>query len=137
MPIRLLQPKKRVTLHGIELNEELSLFQVISRLVFNATNPDSINDASTAYSSRNLLSFIFFPLSSAIVSCVEVVAPVESVTPSPSFKRLTATTPLGQTVEYEIVIQGIHPPLATPIRWLARALSSPDNFLYIAVKKLE
>jgi hypothetical protein len=42
-----------------------------------------------------------------------------------------------ECIHVQVIIQGIHAPLATPIRWLARALSSPDNFLYIAVRKVE
>lgn len=44
---------------------------------------------------------------------------------------------LVRSAHLKVVIQGIHAPLATPIRWLARTLASPDNFLYIAVRKIE
>lgn len=108
VPIRLLQPKKRILVHSVELADELTLYQVVSKLVFTATHPDKL------------------------------IAPSELIAESPTYRRLQATN--GQThttCEYEVVIQGIHAPLATPIRWLARTLASPDNFLYIAVRKIE
>jgi len=45
--------------------------------------------------------------------------------------------PSENNTEYEITIQGIHPLLSSSIRWLSQYLSTPDNFLYIVVKKLE
>ncbi|XP_078001380.1 autophagy protein 5-like [Glandiceps talaboti] len=34
---------------------------------------------------------------------------------------------------FKICIQGIEPPLDTPIQWLSEHLSHPDNFLYISI----
>jgi len=36
-----------------------------------------------------------------------------------------------------LVIQGVRPPLSTPVLWLARHLAHPDNFVYIAVQDQE
>ena len=32
-----------------------------------------------------------------------------------------------------VTVQGIHPPLDTPLSWLSQHLSQPDNFLHIII----
>ncbi|RMX41339.1 hypothetical protein pdam_00012789 [Pocillopora damicornis] len=38
--------------------------------------------------------------------------------------------------EWRIVIQGIEPPLETPIHWISEHFSHPDNFLYIVIVRV-
>ena len=35
--------------------------------------------------------------------------------------------------QWRIVVQGIEPPLETPVQWLSEHLSHPDNFLHICM----
>ncbi|XP_015753199.1 PREDICTED: autophagy protein 5-like [Acropora digitifera] len=35
--------------------------------------------------------------------------------------------------EWRVVIQGVEPPLETPVHWLSEHMSHPDNFLYIVI----
>lgn len=35
--------------------------------------------------------------------------------------------------QWKIIIQGIEPPLETPVQWLSEHLSHPDNFLHICM----
>ena len=52
---------------------------------------------------------------------------------------LAATFSPEQLQQYEMPprVQGIAPPLETGIAWLSLHFSSPDNFLYIVLKKKE
>ena len=34
---------------------------------------------------------------------------------------------------WRLIIQGIEPPLETPLQWLSEHLSHPDNFLHVCV----
>lgn len=38
--------------------------------------------------------------------------------------------------EWRVVIQGIEPPLETPIHWISEHFSHPDNFLYIVIVRI-
>ena len=38
--------------------------------------------------------------------------------------------------EWRVVIQGIEPPLETPIHWISEHFSHPDNFVYIVVVRV-
>jgi len=38
--------------------------------------------------------------------------------------------------EWRVVIQGIEPPLETPIHWISEHFSHPDNFLYIVIVRV-
>lgn len=40
---------------------------------------------------------------------------------------------LDEQSKYRIIIQGIEPPLETPIQWLSEHFSYPDNFLHICI----
>jgi len=39
----------------------------------------------------------------------------------------------NQPKRYSITIQGIEPPLETPVQWLSEHFSHPDNFLHISI----
>ncbi|KAL9989566.1 hypothetical protein ACROYT_G004128 [Oculina patagonica] len=38
--------------------------------------------------------------------------------------------------EWRVVIQGIEPPLETPIHWISEHFSHPHNFLYIVIVRV-
>jgi len=38
--------------------------------------------------------------------------------------------------EWRVVIQGIEPPLETPIHWISEHFSHPDNFLYVIIVRV-
>lgn len=40
---------------------------------------------------------------------------------------------LDQQLNARIIIQGIQPPLSTPVQWLSEHFSHPDNFLHICI----
>lgn len=51
----------------------------------------------------------------------------------PELIKETAVKGNYVAVDCAVVVQGIRPPLNTPLVWLANNLSHPDNFVYISM----
>ncbi|KAH3742865.1 autophagy protein 5 [Pelomyxa schiedti] len=57
-----------------------------------------------------------------------------STIPAMATPSNTSTVPNNPRVT--VLVQGITPPLCTPVVWMAATMCHPDNFLYVIVKKL-
>ena len=47
---------------------------------------------------------------------------------------LAILAPDAETQTHVVVIQGLEPPMETPIHYLSEHLSYPDNFLHVVIK---